>query len=163
MTRLNALDPAAAADALLACCAARRWAADLTARRPYRSLDDLLNASDAALATLTEDDIAEALAAHPRIGDRADGEGLEASWSRNEQGGTADASPELREALAEGNAAYEARFDRVFLICATGLSAEEMLAALRTRIAHDAETERAAVREELRKIARLRLEKLVRS
>jgi 2-oxo-4-hydroxy-4-carboxy-5-ureidoimidazoline decarboxylase len=161
LTWLNELDAEAARRELLACCSAAAWADAVTASRPHGSLDDLLNASDAALATLTEADVAEALAAHPRIGQRAAGEGREAAWSRREQSGAARATPAARQALAEGNAAYERRFDRVFLICATGLSAEEIVASLFDRLDHDDETERVVVREELRKITRIRLAELV--
>lgn len=161
VTRVNELDTEEAQRAFAACCSARKWIEAVVSARPYGSLDDLLNASDAALADLTEDDIAEALAAHPRIGARANGDDREAGWSRREQAGAAAANPALARALAEGNAAYEDRFDRVFLICASGLSAAEMLSDLRIRLANDPATERAVVREELRKITRLRLRALV--
>lgn len=163
MTRLNVLPAEAAGAVLLSCCAARNWVTMMVNGRPYASLDDLLKFSDAALATLSEHDIAEALAAHPRIGKRANGSGRDATWSRGEQAGMAGATSALTEALVAGNAAYEQRFGRVFLICATGLSGQELLAALRARLANDADTERAAVREELRKITRIRLRKLVLS
>ncbi len=160
---LNALDAAAAERELLTCCRARRWASQVVAGRPYAKLTALLNASDAVVAKLTDDDIAEALAAHPRIGERADGDARESAWSRHEQSGAAEATPAARKALAEGNAAYQKRFGQVFLICASGLSAEQVLVNLRTRLGNDAGTERAVVREELRKITQLRLRKLVGS
>lgn len=103
----------------------------------------------------------EALAAHPRIGDRPDAAGRDARWSRTEQSGTAGAGEEVRRALAEGNVAYERRFGHVFLIRATGRSAGEMLAELRARLRNDAGTERAVVRAELAAIIDLRLVKLV--
>lgn len=103
----------------------------------------------------------EALAAHPRIGDRPDAAGRDARWSRTEQTGTAGAGEEVRRALAEGNLAYERRFGHVFLIRATGRSAREMLAELRVRLRNDAGTERAVVRAELAAIVDLRLVKLV--
>ncbi|GAA5124565.1 2-oxo-4-hydroxy-4-carboxy-5-ureidoimidazoline decarboxylase [Haloechinothrix salitolerans] len=158
LTWLNNADPETARDAVVRCCSAPAWVDVVTANRPYRSLDDLLNTSDDAVCGLTDHDIEQAIAGHPRIGDTS-GE----RWSRQEQSGTHSASDDVRAELAKGNAAYEERFGRVFLICATGLSAEEMLAQLRERIGNDPETERAVVREELRKINRLRLEKLVRS
>jgi 2-oxo-4-hydroxy-4-carboxy-5-ureidoimidazoline decarboxylase len=101
-----------------------------------------------------------ALAAHPRIGERAAGSGTEAAWSRAEQSAVSRDSETERQ-LAEGNHAYEERFGRVFLICATGLSAEDVLAALRTRLGHDEVTEQAVVADELRKIALLRLGKVL--
>lgn len=142
---------------LLACCASRRWAAEVAAGRPYADLAELRAASAKALAGLDWADVEEALAAHPRIGDRPRGEGREAAWSRSEQSGMDAAAAELRAALAEGNRAYEERFGHVFLICAAGLSAAEMLAALRGRLRNDAGAERAAVRTELAKIVDLRL------
>jgi 2-oxo-4-hydroxy-4-carboxy-5-ureidoimidazoline decarboxylase len=147
-------------DGLLACCASRRWAAEVAAGRPYAGLAELRAASAKALAGLDWPDVEEALAAHPRIGDRARGEGREAAWSRGEQSGMDAAAAELRAALAEGNRAYEERFGHVFLICATGLGAAEMLAALRERLGNDDEAERAAVRAELAKIVDLRLARL---
>ncbi|MPY80406.1 MAG: 2-oxo-4-hydroxy-4-carboxy-5-ureidoimidazoline decarboxylase [Actinophytocola sp.] len=158
LTWLNNADPDAARDAVLRCCSAPSWVDAVTANRPYRSLDDLLNTSDNAVKELTEDDIEQAIAGHPRIGDNGGGR-----WSKQEQSGTDGASDDTRAELAKGNAAYEERFGRVFLICATGLSAEQMLGQLRERLGSDPDAERAVVREELRKINRLRLEKLVRS
>lgn len=163
LTRFNGLPAAGAQQLLLACCAASAWAAMVADGRPYASLDDLLNYSDAALATLTEHDIAQALAAHPRIGQRADGRRPDAIWSRQEQSRAATATATVQDALVAGNIAYERRFGRVFLICATGLSGEQVLAALRARLANDPDDERLVVRQELRKITGLRLRKLVRS
>src|SRR3712207_9057325 len=87
----------------------------------FRSdLDELLTVSDRAIRELGPDDLAEALAAHPRIGQRVGGSSTEAAWSRQEQSGMDDADAEVRAALREGNVAYEERFDRVFLIRAAG-------------------------------------------
>ncbi len=120
-------------------------------------------ASDAAIGALGWPDIEQALAAHPRIGGRPDpgpaGGDREAAWSRQEQAGTRDAPADVQAGLRAGNAAYEERFGHVFLICATGLSAASMLAALEDRLSHDPAAERDVVREELRMIVRLRLGK----
>jgi len=140
---------------LAACCAARSWVAALVAGRPYPDQDALFAASDAATAELTDAGLAEALAAHPRIGDRT-GE----AWSRQEQAGMASAGADLHAELAAANAAYEQRFGQVYLVCATGKSAEELLAACRFRLGNDPATERAVVLAELAKISRLRLAKL---
>jgi 2-oxo-4-hydroxy-4-carboxy-5-ureidoimidazoline decarboxylase len=107
------------------------------------------------LAGLAWRDVEQALSAHPRIGERAAGAGREAAWSRQEQADAGD----IPEALREGNVAYERRFGHVFLICATGRTAAEMLAALHERLGNDAETERQTVRRELAAIVRLRLAK----
>jgi len=145
---------------LLACCDVPRWVDAVLVGRPYGEEAALKQVADHALRELDDSEVDRALAAHPRIGDRAQGAGTEAAWSRTEQSGVGD-DPELRAALAEGNRQYEQRFDRVFLICATGLSAAEMLAGLQARLTHDDATEAAVVREELRKIAGLRLGKVL--
>jgi len=146
---------------LLSCCASTAWAGVVAAGRPYRDLGLVHAAADRAFAALTEADIDEALAAHPRIGERAAGPSREAGWSRTEQSGAASADEATQAALAAGNRAYEERFGQVFLICATGLSAEQMLAALHARLDHDSVTERQVVRAELQKIVRLRLDRLL--
>ena len=147
---------------LAACCDVPRWVDGLLAKRPYGDLAALTAVADQSLRELDDDEVDRALQAHPRIGDRPQGAGTEAAWSRREQSGVG-ADPEVREALAEGNREYEQRFGRVFLICATGLSAEQMLTSLRRRLTHDDATEVAVVREELRKIALLRLAKVVQA
>jgi 2-oxo-4-hydroxy-4-carboxy-5-ureidoimidazoline decarboxylase len=150
----------AGATALLRpCCASTRWVSQLVAGRPYRTVAALTAASDTAIAALDWPDIEEALAAHPRIGDRPAGPDREAAWSRQEQAGTSAAGPGAQAALRSANATYEERFGHVFLICATGLRASDMLIALHGRLGHDPVTEREAVRDELRKIAALRLAK----
>ncbi|MFC0861054.1 2-oxo-4-hydroxy-4-carboxy-5-ureidoimidazoline decarboxylase [Sphaerimonospora cavernae] len=145
---------------LRSCCASATWVSAVAERWPYRDLDGLRRAGEVAMAALSWPDVLEALAAHPRIGERAAGDDREAAWSRGEQAGTADAGRKVLDALREGNAAYESRFGHVYLVCATGRSAEEMLGLLRARLANDAEAERAVVREELGKIVDLRLAKL---
>jgi 2-oxo-4-hydroxy-4-carboxy-5-ureidoimidazoline decarboxylase len=157
----------AAAALLRPACASRRWAAQLVAGRPYRTLAALAAASDVAIAALTWPDITEALAAHPRIGEAGGGDGREAAWSRQEQagavaGGDTRGGAETAAALRAGNAAYEARFGHVFLICATGQTAAGMLAALAERLGHDPTAEREVVRGELRRIVALRLGKTFR-
>jgi len=155
----NALPAADAERELLACCAAPTWARAVAGGRPYQDRMALHAAGDTAARTLTWADVVLALSAHPRIGERPVGEGREAAWSRREQAGADE--PSVALALVEANREYEERFGHVFLIFATGKSAPEMLAAARARLAHDDETERPVVREELRKIALLRLERLV--
>ena len=183
LARFNALPPGEAEAELLACCAAPSWAAAVAAGRPYATIASVLAASDDAFVRMSAADLSAAVAAHPRIGDRATSDaagpaasspdtagrgeltrvspGHEGEWSRQEQAGVAGASVDTMAALAVGNKAYEERFGQVFLICATGLSAAEMLAALRTRLGNDPDTEAKIVREELRKITGLRLRKLL--
>jgi len=103
----------------------------------------------------------QALAAHPRIGDRVQGSSAEAESSRREQGSMAGADDAIRAALVEGNRAYEQRFDRVFLVRAAGRSPEEMLAELRRRLGNDDATERRETTEQLAQITALRVRGLV--
>lgn len=154
----NALPPAEAERDLLTCCASRAFAARIASLRPYADLKALLDAADAAVRELSRDDVLEALKAHPRIGERPDGDGREAAWSRREQSGVEDG---LRAELAAGNRAYEDRFGHVYLVCATGLTGAELLAKLRDRLGNDERAERGAVRRELAAIARLRLARLM--
>jgi len=159
-TPLDAFNAAPAETAerdMLGCCASRSFARRIVDGRPYPGTAGLLTAADAAFSTLSWDDIIESLNAHPRIGDRVPAGG----WSAAEQSGAASASDQVQQALAEGNLAYEKRFGYVFLICASGRSGQDMLDQLRARLAHDQDAERAVVREELLKITRLRLTKLL--
>lgn len=139
---------------LLAVCASPRWAEEVAAARPFGSPEGLYAAADRALAELTENDLDEALSGHPRIGERAAG-----AQSRREQAGVS--GDETLAALAEANREYEARFGHVYLVCASGRSGEELLSVLRSRLGNDPGTERAVVREELGRINRLRLQRLV--
>ncbi|WP_219465857.1 2-oxo-4-hydroxy-4-carboxy-5-ureidoimidazoline decarboxylase [Nonomuraea rhizosphaerae] len=153
LTGFNEREPAAAEADLLACCASKTFAARVAAGRPYRDQEQLQDAADAAVRALDWPDVLEALSAHPRIGERG-----KDAWSRQEQAGVED---DTRAALAEGNRAYEERFGHVYLICATGLTGTRMLARLRERLRHDEDAERVTVRDELAKITRLRLAKLL--
>jgi 2-oxo-4-hydroxy-4-carboxy-5-ureidoimidazoline decarboxylase len=161
ITWLNALPADDAERELRSCCAATAWVRRMVAARPFAAAAALTRAADAAFAELVWPDIEEALQAHPRVGDRPRGLDRESSWSRGEQAGVLDAAREVAHDLHEGNIAYEKRFGHVFLICATGLSAEQMLAALRDRLGNDEAAERDIVRAELLKIVHLRLAKLL--
>jgi 2-oxo-4-hydroxy-4-carboxy-5-ureidoimidazoline decarboxylase len=167
MADFDAMPVTDAAAELLPCCASRRWINELVNGRPYGTLDTLIAASDAVLARLDWPDVEEALAAHPRIGQRNLGDRTleqrrEDAWSRHEQSGVQPGDAEIEAALREGNAAYEQRFGYVFLIRATGLSGGQVLAALRSRLGNPPDAERAVVREELIRIVRLRLAKALR-
>jgi 2-oxo-4-hydroxy-4-carboxy-5-ureidoimidazoline decarboxylase len=156
LAAFNAAPPAEAERDLLRCCGSPAFAAAMAAGRPYSRTEELSAAVDAEFRSLDWTDLTQALAAHPRIGEPG-----RSNWSRAEQAaaGTGDAG--LAQALAEGNRAYEDRFGHVFLICATGLSAAQILTSLQARLAHDPSAERTTVREELRKITQLRLGKLL--
>jgi 2-oxo-4-hydroxy-4-carboxy-5-ureidoimidazoline decarboxylase len=150
LASFNAAPEPEAAAAMLACCASRRFAAAMAAGRPYPSQAAALTAVEAVFESLAWPDVLEAIDAHPRIGARVSGP------SAAEQSGVTDDS---RAALLAGNAAYEERFGHVFLICATGLSGDQMLAALRQRLENDDDSERVVVTAELRKITVLRVGK----
>jgi 2-oxo-4-hydroxy-4-carboxy-5-ureidoimidazoline decarboxylase len=140
--------PAGEAEAvLLSCCGSRAFARSVAGGRPYASPVALTAAIESAFAALSWEDVLEAMAGHPRIGDRAAGR------AAAEQAGVTDGS---RAALLAGNAAYEERFGHVFLIRAAGLSGEEMLASLRERLSNDFFIERQVTTSELRKITLLR-------
>jgi 2-oxo-4-hydroxy-4-carboxy-5-ureidoimidazoline decarboxylase len=159
LARLNLAGPEEAHTELSPCCASGRWIEDIIAGRPYVMLESLVAASDASLHRLTWPDIELALAAHPKIGAAATGNDRESAWSRQEQAGATTADDRQRDRLAEGNLAYQERFGYVFLICASGRSAGELLAALEQRLGNDPQKEQDVVREELTAIVRLRLEK----
>jgi 2-oxo-4-hydroxy-4-carboxy-5-ureidoimidazoline decarboxylase len=158
---LNGLPESEALTFLLTCCASSSWARNVLAGRPYSSRADLLDRAERACRDLTDADLDEALSAHPRIGERAGGDGAEARLSRQEQAAVAEADDGLLERLHEANLAYEGRFDRVFLIRAAGRPPEEILAELGRRLANDPQTERSEVADELAQITRRRLEGLV--
>lgn len=161
LTWLNGLAEHEAAAELRSCCAADAWVEAVLRGRPYRSLEALLATSGAAVRDLDETGLDQALAAHARIGERRTTEAREDHWSRSEQAEALAADTDIRARLAEGNREYEERFGRVFLIRASGRTAEEMYDALRARLANDEDAERSVVLHELGEIVRLRLARLV--
>jgi 2-oxo-4-hydroxy-4-carboxy-5-ureidoimidazoline decarboxylase len=150
LASFNTVTAENATHVMMSCCASRRFAAAIAAGRPYSSFPAVEAAIMAAFGSLDWEDVLEAMAGHPRIGARVSGQ------SAAEQSGVADSS---RYALAAGNAEYEKRFGHVFLVCATGMSGEEMLAALRERLENDPSTERKVATAELAKITVLRARK----
>lgn len=157
----NAADEESAMEAMLACCGAHRWAAAMIALRPIASVFALSEAADRLWATMGEADWLEAFACHPRIGERESTSPSEKSarWSQQEQAGTADAAGNVMRELAEGNALYEQRFGFTYIVCATGRSADEMLAILKRRLASDRMAELREAAEQQRQIMQIRLGK----
>lgn len=147
-------------EGLTACLAVPRWVDDVAGQAPYGSLAELLAAARAAATPLSPAEVDQAMAHHLRIGERARGEGQAQRFSAAEQASSASDDADLAGALATGNAAYEEKFGRVFLIRAAGRSRPEILAELRRRLALDPETEIGIVGEELRDIALLRIRQL---
>ena len=162
LARWNQLLLEDAASEILPCCGSQAWAHGLAARRPFADLASLAAASDQIWTHLEAKDWLEAFSRHPRIGERkvpASAPGQSAEWSAQEQRNVESAAQELQLALAQANRQYEQRFGRVFLVCATGKSAGEMLDILRRRLQNDDATELREAAEEQRKITNLRLEK----
>ena len=163
LSEFNAASYDVVTAALTACCDVPGWVAAVRDGRPFAEVEDVADVADKAAREFTPADVDRALAAHPRIGERAPQAGQdsrEAAWSRQEQAAVAGDS-DTSAALRAANRAYEDRFGRVFLICATGLSADEVLAELHWRLSNDEASEAAVVAEELRKIALLRLRKVL--
>ena len=154
LAELNALPARDFEELLLRCCAAPGWARRVTEGRPYSSLADLLGVAGAAWAAREPGDLEAAMAGHPRIGERR-----LSGWSAREQAGVGEDAGMLA-ALADGNAAYEQRFEHVFLICAAGRGPAEILAELNRRMAHDPAAERDVAAAEIGKITELRLRRL---
>jgi 2-oxo-4-hydroxy-4-carboxy-5-ureidoimidazoline decarboxylase len=158
--RFNALSPEQAESGLYSCFANRPWAARVAAGRPYQDLTTLLASAESAWTELMPSDWLESFAAHPRIGESG---GHSPTMSEREQRRIKQAAGDTLAALAAENRIYEARFGHVFLISASGRSANEMLEALRQRMLNDPATELQVAAGEQRKIARLRLEQLLRT
>ncbi len=164
LAELNALPGERAREELLRCCGCARWADAVLESRPFPDKAALLSSSDAAWGRSGEEDWREAFAHHPRIGGK---DALRAkfaatqAWATGEQAGAAAASEAVLDALAEGNAAYEKKFGHIFIVCATGKSAAEMLDLLKSRLPNDAGAELRLAAAEQNKITKLRLEKLL--
>jgi OHCU decarboxylase len=166
LARLNAAPREDAIAAFTQCCAARAWAETMAELRPYRDPDALLDTADRVWEELGPDAWRSAFDGHPRIGERkpaADTSAAAQRWSEQEQAGARQADAGVQARLAEAQRAYEARFRHIFLICATGRSAAEMLQELERRLRNDPHTELRVAAEEQRRITRLRLEKLLTS
>jgi 2-oxo-4-hydroxy-4-carboxy-5-ureidoimidazoline decarboxylase len=167
MDALSRLDGLAAVEAeaeLRRCCGSARWVQRMMAARPFGKRERLFAAADAAWSGLLPEDWLEAFAHHPPIGDKASLRARFADtrrWAESEQAGALQASEDTLEALARENDAYAARFGYIFIVCATGKTAAEMLALLRERFRNDPDTELRAAAGEQAKITRLRLEKLL--
>lgn len=162
---LNGSSVSAASEALLRCCGSTRWVEAMLTARPFASVQALHSAADRHWARATRDDILEAFGHHPRIG--ADIEQLRkkfastAQWSAGEQSSVAAADEAILVSLRDRNLAYEDRFGHIFIVCATGKTAAEMLHILQGRLDNAPDDELAIAAEEQRKITHLRLDKLV--
>ncbi len=164
LDELNRLTKEEAIAAFARCCGTRRWGERMAESRPFASPAALFDEADRIWSALGEADWREAFVHHPRIGgvdDLRKKFGSTAAWASGEQSGVQGASEEVLKGLADGNARYEKRYGHIFLVCATGKSAAEMLAILESRMNHSPEEELRIAAGEQAKITRIRLEKLL--
>ena len=160
---INSLDSEKLKEDLLKCSGSRVWTEDLQGQRPFSSAEELERKSSAAWKKLTHKDWLEAFAHHPKIGDL---ESLRkkfattANWASNEQSAMSSASEQIIKKLAVGNEQYQDKFGYIFIVCATGKTAPEMLCLLEERLANTPEVEFEIACREQQKITQLRLEKL---
>ena len=160
---LNAMPAELAQAALLACCGSAIWARRVAEARPFESLAGLHAAAERVWQDLAREDWLQAFAAHPKIGEKraAAANPQSQAWSEKEQSTAAGAAEATMAELARLNEEYEQRFGYIYIVCATGKTADEMLALLRARLQNDADTELKLAAAEQAKITRLRLEKLL--
>jgi 2-oxo-4-hydroxy-4-carboxy-5-ureidoimidazoline decarboxylase len=162
LSAFNALPTQESEAALLRCGGAIRWARGLAAMRPFATSDALLEIADDLWWALTPDDWQQGFSAHPKIGAKLEMHAASSDgWSASEQAGAAAADSATRNALARLNDEYEARFGHIFIVCATGLTGQQMLERLRTRLQNDPETEMLTAAEEHLRITKLRLQKVL--
>ena len=161
LEEFNALPPAKSEAVLLDCFGCLRWVKGVTAQRPFEDVQELYEAAEDHWEGLERDDWLEAFSHHPQIGEKAvTGSESHRRWSEGEQAGTRVATEDLKTQLARGNRAYSDKFGYIFMVCATGKSAEEMLALLEQRLQNEPARELPIAAEQQRQISRLRLRKL---
>lgn len=164
ISELNGLEPTSALAELNKCCGSARWAESTLKMRPFEKLEDLLFASDKAWSSCTVNDQLEAFSHHPKIGDVKSLQEKFATtkhWAGKEQSGVAEASTKVIERLAELNTLYEDRFGFIFIICASGQTANAMLAALEQRVQNNYDEELRIAAAEQHKITDIRLKKMI--
>ncbi len=166
LNELNSLPRYRAEGELIKCCGSQAWTRSVAGRRPFVSLDRLLKAASEIWWRLGQADWMEAFRAHPQIGQRKAGGPTPSQfhvWSTHEQSGMDRAGIAVASALEEGNREYLAKFGYIFIVCATGKSADEMLSILQSRLLNPPEEELRIAAAEQNKIIGLRLEKLLTS
>lgn len=164
LNQFNSLSKKEAAEVLAHCCGASRWVTELESLRPFQSRKAIFEAGSKVWNRLSEKDWKEAFTHHPKIGDLESLKEKFAStrvWAAEEQKGSAEASVSVLQALALANQTYENRFGYIFIVCATGKKAEEMLSLLEARLTNEPEVEIKVAAEEQSKIMQIRLEKLI--
>ena len=164
LDQLNRLSEADATTAFEQCCGAARWVERMVIGRPFESLAEMIEISDTIWEECDVDDYLEAFTHHPRIGDvesLAKKYANTKTWASGEQKGVEGADQAVIERLAAGNTSYEEKFGHLFIVCATGKSAAEMLALLEARMPNDPKAEVMVAAAEQNMITRLRLKKLL--
>ena len=164
LDELNHASQETAKARFLDCCGSQNWAQKMTEARPFADVAALIKQAEQIWLNLEAQDWLEAFAAHPKIGARKAApkqQAQSAEWSRGEQSATHAAADSVLEALAEANRLYEEKFGFIFIVCASGKSAEEMLDLCRQRLANDADSEIRIAADEQRKITEIRLKKLL--
>jgi OHCU decarboxylase len=160
--QLNEAADEEAFSAFLQCCGSVKWARSMVAKRPFQDIHELSVTADHEWWSLGEEDWLEAFSAHPKIGEKKTAATSESDrWASEEQSGASQAAIETLDALREANQDYERRFGYIFIVCATGKSADEMLALLKARIVNEPDTELRIAAEEQRRITNIRLNKLL--
>lgn len=161
---LNEWPPADAESAFLDCCGSRTWARRMATARPFAMLEDLFDSAERIWFALSPSDWLEAFAAHPRIGSSKAALTQQAragAWSAGEQSGVDSAEEKVRNELGLANSLYQDKFGFIFIVCATGKTAEELLAICRARLGNSAQTEFAIAAGEQHKITEIRLNRLL--
>lgn len=163
VTELNEASDDEAYSALLQCCGSVKWARRMADERPFQDMHELLMTADRVWWSLDEEDWLEAFSAHPKIGEKKSTPGPSESsrWAVEEQSGASRAPQEVQAALLKSNQDYEKRFGYIFIVCATGKSAEEMHGLLNERITNEPDTELRIAADEQRRITHIRLNKLL--
>lgn len=164
LEELNNASRETAESSFLNCCGSLKWAKKMVEARPFADVAELLEKAEKIWQDLETGDRLEAFAAHPKIGAKKAKpiqQAQSATWSHGEQSGTNAAGDSVLKELAEANRLYEEKFGFIFIVCATGKSAEEMLGICRSRLGNDTETEIRNAAEEQGKITEIRLKKLL--
>ena len=164
LEQFNNLDSDNRFEELLKCCGSTNWANSLNTKFPFSNIDSLMQESDEIWRCISDSDIFEAFTHHPKIGDIKSLEEKFATtkqWASAEQSGVQQAKQETIEALAKGNEDYVIKFGYIFIVCASGKTADEILALLLNRLPNNAETELKIAAAEQNKITHIRLNKLL--
>ncbi len=164
LERLNKLPKEKAESTLRDCCGSTEWARRMAQARPFKMVENLYQSAENIWFSLSSIDHLEAFAAHPQIGSKKAAlkqQTKSAAWSSGEQSGMVTAVDNIKSELAEANRLYLEKFGFIFIVCATGKSADEMLAICKARLGNSAATELQIAAEEQRKITEIRLNKLL--